>query len=230
MPKLIRPTYPKAFSMGLLLLIFILSAMLSQQIFNVPFHGLDDNKSIYFGMVLVGIAVITMVMIIWEEFLFPIRVKEVNGGLLFRNRRSKLRAQVVMYCTIPAIFGFIYFKYDVNLIRFIIWAGICIIAPVVEKIVSGINNYNDFLKLTKTEIEYKNNEKEGCFKTKDIQSITVIRDERKIIEKVELLLTNKTSVIIDLDEMELDAFFDSIDMYIETHYQHLLNESRVATA
>ena len=227
MGKIIRPTYPREFSIGILLLIGVIACFLSHQIFDVPIHALNKNKNVYFGMGLVSIAVINMVLILWEQILFPIRVKEVDGGVIFRNHSTKLITQVLIYATIPAIFVFIYLNYDIKPVRFFIWAAVCIIPPVIEKIVSGINNYNDFLKLTNATIEYKNNEKEGVFNVKDIQNITIIQDDRKIIEKLQLVFANKDSITIDLDEMELDAFYDSINNYISTHYKHLLDQTNL---
>jgi hypothetical protein len=222
MQKLIRPTYPTEFSMGLLLLVFIISFLLSHQIFEVPFSGLGQNQHVYFGMLLVAIAVIIMLLIICEEILFPIKIREVKGGVIFKNHRRKLKTQLLIYCIIPAIFCFIYFEYDVNHLRFIIWATVCMVSPVLGKIASGINNYNDFLELTNEKIEFKDNEKEGCFEIKNIQSIIFIKDERNIIHKIQLKPKNSDHVTIDLDEMELDAFYDSINKFIITHYQHLL--------
>ena len=225
MPKLIRPTYPAQFSIALLSLIFIISCVLSFQIFDIHFHDLNKDKSIYFGMFLVGTAVIIMLLIIWEEFLFPIKVKEINRGMIFRNHRTKLKTQLFIYCSIPAIFIFIYFEYDVNLVRFIICAAICIITPVLEKIASGINNYNDFLKLTNEKIEYKDNKKEGNFEVKDIQKIVIIKDEGNIIKKIQLLFKNEDNITIDLDKMELDVFYGSIYKFISIQYKHMLEET-----
>ncbi|MBY0425049.1 MAG: heavy metal transporter [Cytophagales bacterium] len=222
MGNVIRPTYPRAFSIGLLLLIFIISCFLSLQIFDVPFQEIKTHKGVLLGMVLVSLAVISMVLILWEQFLFPIKLKEVEGGLIFRNHQTKLQVQFVIYCTIPAVFTFIYLNFPVNHVRFFIWAGVCMIPPVVEKIVSGINNYNDFLKLTDTVIEYKNNEKVGTFKVSDLKSIAIVKDESKILEKLDLVFLNGDQVTIDLDEMELDAFYDSINNYIIKHYPNLL--------
>jgi hypothetical protein len=222
MGKSMRPAYSIEFSIGILLAIFAISYVLSHQIFDVPIHRLHKNTNVYFGMCLVAIAVVVMVMITWEELLFSIKIKEVNGGMVFRNHRTKLLIQLLIYCSIPAIFAYIYFNYDIKPVRFFIWAAICLLAPVIEKIISGINNYNDFLILTDKEIEYKNNEKEGVFNIENIQNITIIKDDRNIIEKIQLLLTNNDNVTIDLDEMELDAYYDFINKYITTHYTLLL--------
>ncbi|WP_045464021.1 hypothetical protein [Sporocytophaga myxococcoides] len=226
MRKLIRPTYPKEFSIGLLLLIFIFSTFLSHQIFDVPFLELS-NSNVYPGMILVGIAVIIMVLIIWEEFLFPIKIKEVNSKIVFRNRRNKLKTQLFIYLFIPAIFGFIYYKYEINQIRFFLWAAVCIIAPVVEKIASGINNYNDFLKLTNDSIEFRNNKKAGSVKLKEVLHLSLVKDEQGVIKKIQLLMLNNEEVIIDLDEMELEVYYDSISNYITKHYEHMLNKTDV---
>jgi len=225
MPKLIRPTYPAQFSIALLALIFIISGLLSYLIFTVPFHDLNENKSVYVGMFLVGIAVVIMLLIIWEEFLFPIRVKEINGGAIYSNHRTKLKTQLLIYCSIPTIFIFIYFEYEVNLFPFIVCAAICVIAPLAEKIASGINNYNDFLKLTINKIEYQDNKKVGNYKIQDIQKIVVIKDEGNSIKKIQLY-TDSSNVTIDLDKMELDAFFDSIYKFMTAHYKDLLEEKK----
>ncbi|GAL85387.1 heavy metal membrane efflux protein [Sporocytophaga myxococcoides] len=181
----------------------------------------------YPGMILVGIAVIIMVLIIWEEFLFPIKIKEVNSKIVFRNRRNKLKTQLFIYLFIPAIFGFIYYKYEINQIRFFLWAAVCIIAPVVEKIASGINNYNDFLKLTNDSIEFRNNKKAGSVKLKEVLHLSLVKDEQGVIKKIQLLMLNNEEVIIDLDEMELEVYYDSISNYITKHYEHMLNKTDV---
>ena len=218
MGKIIRKSLPLELSIGRLLLIFVLSFLLAGQIFGVH----NEGKNLYFGMLLVSTAVIIMVIVLWEELLFPVKVKPEQGEVVFRNHRTKLKIQVLIYFTIPVIFAFIYFNYEVNHVRFIIWAAIGTIVPVAAKLISGIKNYNDFLKLTETIIEYKNNEKVGSFDLKQVQHLTLIKDERKVLHKLQLSLTNNNSVIIDLDEMELDAFCDTIDQYITIHYKSLI--------
>lgn len=221
MRKIIRPRYSIELSIGLLLLIFMIAFFLSHQIFNTS--HLADGENVYFGTFLVSIAVIIMVLVLWEEFLFPIHVKpEHDGGVIFRNHRNKLKTQLLIYCLIPIIFGFIYVTYEVNLIRFIIWAVIGMTLPVAGKLISGLKNYNDFLKLTNTQIEYKNNEKVGVFDLKQVQRIELIRDERKVLHKIQLSLITGSQVMIDLDEMELEEFLTSIDTFITTHYGSLL--------
>jgi cytidylate kinase len=96
------------------------------------------------------------------------------------------------------------------------------VAPVLEKIASGLNNYNDYLKLTDKKIEFKDNEREGTFETQELQSITILKDERNIFHKIQLLSKNNDQIIIDLDKMELEAFYESINKFIETHYKNLL--------
>jgi len=223
MGKIIRPTYPVEFSVGLLILIFVLSFFLSSQLFDTHWRELMDGTttSAYFGMLLISVAVIIMVLILWEEFLFPVKVKPGKDGVVFRNHRTKLKTQLLIYCIIPAIFAFVYFNFDVHIVRFIIWAVLCTVIPVVIKLVSGINNYNDFLKLTDHAIEYKNNQKSGVFELKEIKSLTLIRDERNVLHKVQVS-THQEQQVIDLDEMELEAFLDSIDQFITLHYKRLL--------
>ncbi|MBC7486871.1 MAG: heavy metal transporter [Cytophagaceae bacterium] len=222
MGKVIRSTYPAEFSIGILILIFGIAGLLSHQIFDSAAYGPDDNEAVYFGMFTVSMAVVIMVLIMWEEILFPISLKEIDGGMMFRNHRTKLKVQLLIYLTIPVIFTFIYMEYEVNHIRFWIWAAVCMVPPVLEKIFSGINNYNDFLQLTNEFVGYKNNEKEGVYQISTVQSFEILNDERNIIEKVKLVFKNNDTLIIDLDEMELEDFYFAIENYIKTHYQHLL--------
>lgn len=229
MAKVIRPRYSIEFSIGILLLIFVLSLFLSGQIFEIPGPDGNEGKNVYLGMFLVSIAVIIMLLVLWEEFLFPVKVKPDKDGIVFRNHRNKLKTQLLIYCTIPVIFGFVFVEYEVNLFRFLLWAGICIVLPVAGKLISGIRNYNDFLKLTNEVIEYKNNEKVGRFELKTILQITPIRDDREVLHKVELVLMNGEQVIIDLDEMELEAFIASIDLFLTTHYAALVKKENPAT-
>ena len=222
MAKIIRPTYPVEFSIGILLLIFVLSLFLSHQIFEISGPDLNEDRNVYVGVVLVSCAVIIMLLVLWEEFLFPVKVKPDGEGMVFRNHRNKLKTQLLIYCTIPVIFIFVFVEYEVNLIRFIIWAVICITVPVAGKLISGIKNYNDFLKLHRDSIEYKNNEKAGSFQVKDVQKIRLIKDERDVLHKIQLVLTDNNQVIIDLDEMELEAFIDIIDKFMNVLYKNLL--------
>jgi hypothetical protein len=220
---LIRRTYLPEVSIGILLLMFVIAFFLSHQIFEVRLHDLDEDNGVYFGMFLVTVALLNMVMIMWEDLLFPVRTKELEGGgATFRNHRTKLKVQILIYLTIPVIFTFIYFEYEVNHVRFFIWASICMLPPIVDKLISGINNYNDYLTLTEKIIEYKNNAKEGHFIVQDIQHMAIIKDERKVIQKIRLDFKDASSVTIDLDEMELDAFYHAIFKYILSHYEHLL--------
>jgi hypothetical protein len=226
MAKVIRSTYPIEFSVGLLILIFVLSFFLSSQLFYVHWRELMDGTNVYAGMFLISAAVIIMVLILWEEFLFPIRVKPSDDGLVFHNHRTKLNAQLLIYLLIPAIFIFVYYYLPdrINIVRFIIWAAICTGMPVVVRLASGIKNYNDFLKLTNTLIEYKNNQKTGIFYIKDILRIVPVRDEKQLLHKVEVVTAQHGAVIIDLDEMELEAFLGAIDQFIKTHYASLMTE------
>jgi hypothetical protein len=221
MGKIIRPRYSIEISIGLLLLVFALSFVLAGQIFQMR-GTLNEGKNIYVGMFLVSAAVIVMLLVLWEELLFPVTVKPTEGGEIFRNHRSKLKTQALIFCAIPLIFIFIYLEYEVKLVRFFIWAAVCIIAPVVGKLISGINNYNDFLKLTSDTIEYKNNKEVGSFKLNDVHHIKLVRDERNTLHKIHLTLSNNNQVTIDLDEMELEAFYVSIDKFITDHYKNLV--------
>jgi len=222
MAKVIRHTYPKEFSIGMLLLIFVLSSLLSSQIFNVSWRVIMSGSIVTVGMALVGGAVVIMALILWEEFLFPVHIKPNKDEVVFRNHLTKLKTQVLIYFLIPVIFGFIYFYYEVNHVRFFIWAMVCMVVPVAGKLLSGIKNYNDFLKLTNNTIEYKNNEETGIFQVKDIERITLIKDESDVLHKVQVSMTNGNQVLIDLDEMELEAYYETIQTFIIGHYKGLV--------
>jgi hypothetical protein len=221
MAKVIRPTYPKEFSVGLLLIIFFLSGFLSSQIFRVSWRNVLEGSDVMIGMGLVGLAVVIMVLILWEDFLFPVKLKPMADEIVFRNHSTKLKTQILIYFAIPAIFIFIFFNYQVNHIRFFIWAIVCMGAPVAGRLISGIKNYNDFLKLTNDAIEYKNNEKEGVLQVKDIKQIVLIKDDSNVVHKIQVDMTNN-QVIIDLDEMELEAYYQTIETFISGHYKGLV--------
>jgi hypothetical protein len=151
-----------------------------------------------------------------------VHIKPKKDEVVFRNHLTKLKTQVLIYFLIPLIFGFIYFYYEVNHVRFFIWALVCTVLPVVGKLMSGIKNYNDFLKLTDDTIEYKNNEKEGVFRVKEIDRITLIKDESDVLHKVQVSMTNGSQILIDLDEMELEAYLETIQSFIISHYKGLV--------
>ena len=230
MAKLIRKTYPKEVSIGLLLLVFVITAFLSHQVFEGRAATLNEGKNTYLGALMIASAVVIMMLVLWEEFLFPIHVKLDGDTVVFNNHRSKLKKQALIFLLIPVIFGAIYTLYAVNLFGFIIWAGICIISPIAGKLISGIKNYNDFLKLTDDTIEYKNNEKAGIYELKNVQQILLIKDESKVLHKIQLILKSGQPVLIDLDEMEIEAFYVSIDEYLNKHYKALVKEGGAGIA
>ncbi len=219
MAKIIRPAYPLEFSIGLILLIFSLSSFLSFEIFAIKWYDIIEGSGPILGMVLAGVAVVVMAIILWEEFLFPVRIKPNADKIIFRNHFTKLKTQVIIYCLIPAIVVFIFINYEISYIPFFIWASICVIAPLAGKLLSGIKNYNDFLKLTNETIEFKNNNKEGVLRINEMAYITPVRDEAQVLHKLQVQMKNGTQVTIDLDEMELEAFYDTIDDFVKGHYQ-----------
>ncbi|HEY8937350.1 MAG TPA: heavy metal transporter, partial [Cyclobacteriaceae bacterium] len=79
MGKIVRKSLPLEVSVGLLLLIFILSFLLAGQIFGEH----NEGKNLYFGMLLVSTAVIIMVLVLWEELFFPVKVKPEQGEVVF---------------------------------------------------------------------------------------------------------------------------------------------------
>ncbi|MDW3210567.1 MAG: heavy metal transporter [Reichenbachiella sp.] len=220
MGKIIRQKLPTEYSIGILLLIFVLSFFLSGRLFETHAEGHVPN--LYIGMFLVSVVVIVMVFILWEELFFPIKINPTNEEVIFRNHRNKLKIQVLIYLTIPVILGFLYVNYKVNLFSFIPYALVCLIAPVVGKLGTGINNYNDFLRLSESEIEYKNNELEGVLQVTDITGLALIKDEDGIISKLDVTTQDHAQLTIDLDEMELEEFYDVIEEYLGLHYTDLL--------
>jgi hypothetical protein len=222
MGKIIRRTYSLEISIGLLLLVFVISFFLSGQIFRTS-HAEVNGNNIYFGMFLVSCAFIVMSLVLWEEFLFPIKVKPEKGGYIFRNHRTKLKQQILFYLLIPVIFTVVYFNFELNFLRFLIWAGVCILLPVAGKLISGIKNYNDFLKLTDEGIEYRNNQKMGKYALGDLKGLQLVRDDRSVLHRIKLILINNDEVLIDLDEMELEAFIPAIDQFVNSRFKNLIN-------
>jgi len=221
--KTVRSSHPAESNILLLSYVFFIACFFSYQMLGVTFHDLLHWHNAYIGIFLMGVAATVMVLIVWEEMVFPVKAIPLKGGWVFKNHRTKLKTQILLYSIIPAIICFVYFQYEVNRLHFILWALVCMVPPIVEKLVSGLKNYNDFLTLTPDFIEYKNNEKEGRFEANEIQSITPIDDENSVIKKIQLLFTNKETVVIDLHEMELEDFYDAIDAYITANYQHWLH-------
>ncbi len=222
--KEIRKSYSAESNILLLSYIFLTACFFSYQMFGVSFRDLTEWHKAYLGMVLTGLAVSIMVLIVWEEMLFPVKAHKVKGGLIFRNHQTKLLTQLLLYAIIPVLLAIIYFEFKVDTFHFVIWVIVCMVPPIVEKIVSGLNNFNDYLKLTSTQIEYKNNEKEGCFDIINIQGIAILNDKDGITKIIQLLLKNNETVLIDLHEMELDAYYESIDNFIMVKYKTLLKD------
>jgi len=218
----VRSSYPIEMSLILLTGIFLFSCFFSYTLFDVPFHEAEKRETIYFGMFLIGIAVILATLVLWDEILFHVTLTSIeDDGLLFRNNQYKLLFQIFIYLGIPSIFGYVYINYEINHLYFILWLVVCMGLPLIKKIKSGIENYYDFLKLTHSGIEYKNNEKGGRFPIEQLESIRIIKNKETMTEKIELK-TNIDTIIIDLNEMELDDFFGPIEDYINAHYQKLI--------
>lgn len=224
MAKIIRPAYPLEFSIGLLLLIFLLSAFISFEIFTVSWRVIMTGEGPLLGMILSGMTEVSMSLILWEDFLFPIRIKPVEEEIVFRNHFTKLKTQVSIYCAIPAIIVFIYLNYEVSSVPFFIWAAVCLVAPVAGKLISGLRNYNDYLKLTNDEIVYRDNEKERVVPVSEIRSIVLMRDD-EMLSKLKVHMLNDTEVIIDLDQMELEAYLQTIEGFVRAHYNDLVKSN-----
>ena len=221
MKKLVRPAYPIEVSVLMLCAIFLYTWFCSHQIFDGRLQYAEHRKIAYVGMLLVGIAVVIATLVVWEELLFPVRIKHHEDTLKVRNHRRKLQIQVLLYLTIPMIFSVIYFTFKINLFHYLLWAAPCILIPIVVRLFSGIKNYNDYLMLSSSEIEYKNNEKEGKFPLAKVEYIRVIKDSHNTLSKLKLGVNN-SEVTIDLDEMELDAFYGTIQEFVQRTYKNIL--------
>jgi hypothetical protein len=224
MEKIVRRAYPVEVSLLMLGFIFLVVCFFTKDIFEISFNYPTPDKTGIMGMFLVGAAVVIALLIIWEELLFPVVLKQNNDTLTVNNHQEKLLIQTCIYLAIPAIFFFIYKNFNISMFHFAVWAGICLIVPIMAKIYSGIINYNDYLKLSPYEIEYKNNEKEGKFQVSEVSYIQVIKDRNNILSKLKLGINN-TEIIIDLDEMELDAYYNSIEEFTQRTYNNLLKQS-----
>jgi len=222
---LIRPTFPMPLTILLVILIFIVTGIFSRHIFDIQFQHAEERRAALLGMFLIGVACTLVMLILWEEILFPIKIKELDNGIKMSNHKLKLRVQVLLYLGIPLIFGFIYLNYHLNGIEFYIWFAACMAIPLVTKLLSGINNYNDFLRLTSTEIEYKNNEKEGSYSLDTVKYIRIVKDKHDFLSKIIVGLNNSTELTIDVDEMELEAYYEAITKFITENYQPLLKQA-----
>jgi hypothetical protein len=222
MAKIIRPTYPAEFSFGILLLIFLLSSFLSYEIFDLKWHDVIHGGHGILPMALAGLVVVIATLIMWEEFLFPVRIKPMEDEIIFRNHFTKLKMQVLIYSAIPIIVVFLYLNFDVNPVVFTIWASFCVIAPVTGKLISGIKNYNDFLKLSGEAIAFKNNQKEGVLIVKEIEQIRIITNAENGHHKLQIFMKNNNEETIDLDEMELEDYYKTIEQFIHSHYKGLI--------
>ncbi len=125
MNKIIRKTYRKDVSFGVLVIIFSVVYFLADQLFETHNSHIGVAGNFVWGKLLVCAAVLVMVLILWEEILFHVHIKPVDDGLLFRNHGTKLKFQVLLYLFIPAVILFLYLNYDVSAFRFYSWAGVC---------------------------------------------------------------------------------------------------------
>lgn len=222
MAKIIRSTYRRDVSFGILVIIFAVVFFLADQLFEKhPLHA-EGSINVYVARGLVSAVVIIMILIMWEEILFNVHMKPVENGFVFRNHGTKLRFQALIYLTIPAIITFLYLNYEVSAFRFFGWAVVCAGLPIIGKLKSGIKNYNDHLTLTTKSIEYKNNDLQGTLQLSEITRIELIKDTDRVLHKVRLILREGQSVTIDIDEMELHDFYEVIEEYITLFYARLL--------
>lgn len=221
MKETIRKSLPRNLSIGVLILIFAMVYFLAAQLFKKGHTDLIGVSNIHLAYFLVSMAVLVMILILWEELLFPVRIKREADGFIFRNHRNKLKFQAAMYMIIPAIVVFLYLNYEVSMFRFFGWAAVVLILPAIGKLKSGINNYNDFLTLTPSKIEFKDNDHEGSYKVEDIQKLQLTKDDTDGLDELILGLKSGEEVRVQVHQMELDDFFESIEEYVSGTYQTL---------
>lgn len=221
MTKTIRKTYPRDFSIGVLIIIFTCVFFLAGQLFEKHQPNLNGYLNMYVAYFLVSLAVLIMILILWEESLFPVTIIPEGDELIFRNHRTKLKIQALIFLSIPVIITFLFLNYEVKTFRFFGWAAVCAGLPILAKLISGINNYNDFLTLTSSYIEYKNNELEGKINISEVKSIELTKDEKGLHQKLILNMKTGDPLTIDMDEMELEDFYEAIDEYISEQYKSL---------
>lgn len=222
MKKTIRHTLPRNISLGILILIFVLVYLLAGQLFKTNQNDLGALLNGYLANFLVSTAVLIMVLILWEELLFPVNVKQVDSGYLFHNHRTKLKFQFFLYLTIPLIVVFLFLTYKVSEWRFFSWAFVVVVFPVVGKLISGIKNYNDFLQLTSKEIAFKDNDHEGVYELSQIQKLALTKDDSGHLNELILQLKNGEQTAIKVYQMELDDFIEYIEKYVNETYRALL--------
>ena len=222
MKETIRKTLPRNISMGMLIIIFVIVYLLAGQLFEDHQDVKEGILNIYTAYFLVSFAVMVMILILWEEILFPVHIKAVDGGFLFRNHLRKLKFQILLYLTIPIIVVFLFLNYKVSQFRFFGWATVVIVFPIVGRIMSGLKNYNDFLQITPQLIAFKDNDHEGKYDISQIQRLALVKDNLGAIKELKLNLISGEQEIIKVHQMELDDFFGHIEKYINNTYQSLL--------
>lgn len=222
MKKTIRKRLPRNISLGILILIFALVYFLAGQLFVNERSSFGSFEQIYLDNFLVSTAVLIMILILWEEVLFPVHVKRVNDGHLFHNHRTKLWFQAVLYLIIPVIVVFLFLNYEVNALRFFGWAFVVVVFPVVGKLMSGIRNYNDFLLISPTGLSFKDNDHEGTYDVSQIQKVALTKDESGALNELILHLNSGGQETIKLYQMELDDFIEHIEKYLKETFHSLM--------
>lgn len=220
MKKIVRHSYPIEISFLILSFVFLVSSFLAYDIFYIPFNHAVRRSLPYGGIFLIAGAVVIAMLVIWEELLFTVAVKHNAEILNVRNHRTKLIIQAAIYPIIPLLFFLVYKYYNIRMTHFYIWLAVCTVVPVAVKIFSGFKNFNDFLKLSATEIDYKNNEKEGKFNVANLTYISLVKDNDHILTKM-ILGMDDTKLTIDLDEMELEDYYDNIEEFVKRTYRNI---------
>src|SRR6185312_11675027 len=200
MKKLQRPLQHTMLDILIFCLIFLIAFFLSKPLFEASYTTHGQKIIEYSGMCLIGITAVLVTLIIWESILFPPKFSRVDDGVRVSNPTLKNLIQVMLYMATLIIMLAIFYSYPVREPHFrycfVVFAGM----PLIHKIISGIRKGSSFLKLTGTEIRYRNRRKRGSFELRKIQYIRIIRGAGNTISKLRLGIDN-SEVTIDLDEM-----------------------------
>ncbi len=221
MKKLQHPVQRTELDIVVISVIFLVAFFLSNPIFNLSYRDPVERNIAYTGMLLIGIAAMLVTLIVWENLLFSVQLKKVEGGVRVSNHTRKNVIQALLYAAVLVIFLVVFLFYPVHQNHFQVCLGLFTIIPVGHKVISGIRNSNPFLKLTRSEIQFRNHRKRGRFELKKIQYIRIIKGAGNTISKLRLGIDD-SEVTIDLDEMHVNAFDDNISDYIRTNYTTLL--------
>ena len=221
MKKLLYPVQRLELDILAICLIFLIALFFSNPVFDLSYKEPNHRLTAYTGMFLVGMAAVLLTLIVWENLLFYLRLRFVEDGVKVCNPTRKNVIQGLLYAGMLLLFLVIYVYYPVNEFYFRLWFSLFATIPIVHKITYKFRSSNPLLKLTRSEIQFRNRRKMGRFYVKNIQYIRIIKGAKDSISKLRLGVDDD-EVTIDLDEMNVDPFNDNITDYIKKNYTTLL--------